>query len=233
MGQLMNRRVIRRHAGSCVILALALASCVESPPEPEPFDFNTLLNPINGVRVYAGSQFEFAEVDDTTRIQAWGFHDGQGIGTQSVRTAIWTSSDPTMLHIVRSSFSANGASAVLRGGRPGLVTLSVTLNGVTGADTIRVLPRIRELRLKSTRPTLAIGDTVEVWFRADDLNGDSIPSVRPLIVITFGPYALPLQFIGPWPRHRYVGKDTGSVQFYTKVANDSTDLSIRVLPDPL
>ena len=197
MNQPSNRSICRRYTGLLAILVVSVASCAGSPAEPEPFDLNTLLVPINEVVVYAGTQSRFAEVGDTKAIDASGFHNGEGFGTQIVKTATWTTSDPTMLQVVRRSISGSGSSAVLRGGRPGLVTLSVTLNGVTGVDTIRVIPKIGQLHLRSTRSMLAIGDTVEVWFRADDLRGDSIPDLRPLIVHTTGPYPLPLQFVGP------------------------------------
>lgn len=146
-----------------------------------------------------------------------------------MKTATWTASDPTTLRIVRRTVLANSSAAVLRGLRPGIVLLSATLNGVTGSDSIRVLPKISELQLKATRTTLSIGDTVEIWLRANDLSGDSIPNLRPLYVRSLS-QTQPLQYIGPWPRERYVGNTTGSIVFYTKVANDSTDVTITVVP---
>jgi hypothetical protein len=223
MGHLPGRSVIR-HLAWCALLSLALASC-----DPAPFDINDGRSPINGVRVYAGSHHFFAEVDDSIGIQAWGYHDGDGWGAQYVKTATWTASDPATLRIVRKTVLANSSAAVLRGLRPGIVLLSATLNGVTGSDSIRVLPKIRELQLKATRTMLSIGDTVEIWLRANDLNGDSIPNLRPLYVRSLS-QTQPLLYIGPWPRERYVGNTTGSIVFYTQVANDSTDLTITVVP---
>ena len=229
MDQLPTRSARRRYVAWLTILSGALASCTGITGESDTFDLNASRSPINGVVVYAGSFHYFAEVDDSIGVMAWGYHNGEGWGAQSVTTANWAASDPTVLRIVRSSFRVNSAAAVLRGVRPGLVALSATLNGVTGSDTIRVLPKIRALELKSTRATLSLGDTVEIWLRAEDMTGDSIPDVRPLYV----PELLQmhrLQYIGPWPRQRYVGKDTGVITFQTVVANDSAALSLRVLP---
>lgn len=213
-------------------LAIGVVSCLEPPTEPEPFDFNSLLNPINGVVIYAGSHYEYAEVDDTIRVYAAGFHNGNGIGTQALKTVEWSVSDATALQVTRTESQGNLSQATLRGLKPGLVTLSAKLNGVAGTDTIRVVPRIKQLQIVTTRATLGIGDTVEIWLRADDMNGDSIPHVRPLYLTGgFYPYPYPLRYVGPWPRQRYVGKDTGTVEFLAGVANDTTPvLKIRVLP---
>lgn len=161
-------------------LAIGMASCLGPPTEPEPFDINSLLNPITEVLIYAGTHYEYAEVDDSIGIYASGFHKGNGFGTQSIKTAEWSVSDPTALQVTRSASQGNLSRATLRGLKPGLVTLSAKLNGVTGTDTIRVVPRIKQLQIVTTRATLGIGDTVEIWLRADDMNGDSIPHIRPL-----------------------------------------------------
>ena len=87
MHQPSDRSIVRRHTRLLAILVVSVASCVGSPAEPDPFDLNTLLVPIDEVVVYAGTQSNFAEVDDTTAIDASGFHNGQGSGGQIVRTA--------------------------------------------------------------------------------------------------------------------------------------------------
>lgn len=211
-----------------IALPILLVSCLETTAEPDPFNFDDLFkrSPINDVSVY----LEFAEVDDTVSMYASGFTNGSGFGTEFVKTAVWSPSDPTAMQVVSVNNFANNSRAVLLGLKPGLILMSVTLNGVTGSGAITILPHIKQLRLKSTRTTLAIGDTVEVWMRADDVNGDSIPGFRKSIGFSFGLYLLPIRYVGPFPRERYVGADTGTVRFYTNLANDTASISVRVVP---
>ena len=228
MIQVITRSQLSKSAGWCAVIAVLVASCYGSPTG---FDLNSQLDPINDVMVYAGSFWEFAEVDDTITIDAFGYHNGSGFGTQLIRTVTWASSDVATLRVVQSKTTGIGSFAQVKGIKPGIVTLSVTLNGVTGSDTLRVIPRVKQLALKSSAAVLAIGDTVEIWCRADDLNGDSIPNLRPLIGPDFLlPYPFPLRYIGPYPRHRYVSTDTGSVGFVTGVAHDTARVTVRVMP---
>ena len=149
--------VTKIQCATFLLVASAAIGCGE-PYGPGPFALPPG-KPINGVTVYAGSHFQFAEVGDTAHVRAYGYHDGQGIWAESVTSATWSPSDPTMLRIVRTVNRGNGSTATLIGERPGVVVLSVQLNGVTDADTIRVLPRIARIQLKATRTTVAIGDT--------------------------------------------------------------------------
>ena len=194
--------------------------------EPRPFNLDDLANPINGVTVYAGQVFNQAETADTVQIFAEGFHNGNGIGTQSVKSASWTVSDPTTLQIIRSSFAFTQSVATVRGLKPGVVTLSVTLNGVTGTDVLQVLPRIHSLRVWATpSPQITVGDTIQLHGRANDLNGDSIPNAAILIWQDSGLLLLG----GAGGRARYVALTAGTGRWRTIVANDTASVNITAV----
>ena len=130
--------------------------------------------PVRDVIVYT---WPFAiQVGDTMTVDALAYDSsGHLTASQSIRT--WMLSDSALA--AARSLGATSSSALFRGQRPGALLVRVTIAGVTGQDTMRVIPALAPLQISPASLTLRLGDTAAAKVRIADLNG--VP-VRNLVV---------------------------------------------------
>jgi hypothetical protein len=124
------------------------------------------------------------EVGDTVRLSARGSVDGL-LGLFSydrLLDASWAISDPTIAQLQLlppppPEDSSTPARTLLRGRRPGTVTVTATARGLSGEAAVRVIPVVATIQMRAARDTLAVGDTVVVTAAALDAGGAPILGV--------------------------------------------------------
>lgn len=124
------------------------------------------------------------EVGDTVRLTAAGNVDGI-VGILSydpVLDARWAVSDSAIalvqaLPLPPPEDSFPRARALIRGRRPGAVTVTATARGKSGEATVRVIPVVVTIQVRAARYTLTVGDTIVVTAAALDAGGLPISGV--------------------------------------------------------
>src|SRR4051812_38235508 len=97
------------------LVFIGLAACTPENDPLGPF----ALEPVNGVHVYL-PLYRILEVGDTARIDAEGFHDGNGFGTEPPHTVAFAASDPTVVRLESTTWTLSIVPTVrVRGLRPG------------------------------------------------------------------------------------------------------------------
>jgi hypothetical protein len=127
---------LRRIRQVAPVMALgSLLSC----REPATLPAIDLFQPITDVTVYTFGRTLL--VGDTARIRAEGFRNGSGFGVQMPQTVTFVSSDTTVFRVEDvGGVGTRQPNALVRAVAPGLARLHATLDGVTGSDTLRVVP---------------------------------------------------------------------------------------------
>lgn len=132
--------------------------------------------------VYGGSDGLQVEVGDTIRIDAEGFHDGNGFGTDFPHTVTFATTDSTVVGLESTSWSLSFVPTIrVRGRRDGLVSIIATINGVSGQDSLRVIPAVGSVTLSPNPATVKVGDTVTVQVQVIARAGGPITTVHPFI----------------------------------------------------
>src|SRR3954471_4685483 len=158
---------------------ILLAGC-DPPPATGSVGLTGLLNPITEVEVYVATLGAVLEVGDTTQVTAEGFHNGSGFGTQLPQTVAFAVDDSTIASLEKASWvNAIIPAASARGRRPGVARVSVTINGVTGRDTILVIPTIGSIVVAPTSVTVHTNDTVSFHVTVFATDGTPITNVHP------------------------------------------------------
>jgi len=131
-----------------------------------------------GIAVDQGS---IVEVGDTVRLTAAGDVDGVlGILMYDpVLDTRWSVSDPTVaqlqpLPLPPPEDSFPRARTLVRGLRPGLTSVTATARGVSGQASVRVIPVLHTIQLRTARDTVVVGDTISVTAAALDASGTTI-----------------------------------------------------------
>lgn len=162
------------------LLAVALVpiACVDMTGLGELFGGH-----LTGISVDNGA---IVEVGDTVRLSARGAVDGL-LGLFSydrLLDASWTISDPTIarLELLEPPLpppqdSSTPTRTLVRGRRPGTVTVKASARGVSGEAPVRVIPVIATIQVLTFRDTLAVGDTIEVRTAVVDAGGGTIGDV--------------------------------------------------------
>jgi hypothetical protein len=156
-------------------VALAGFACVSCDPVPTlPASLGT---PVTDVSVYLGTSV--LEVGDTTRIEAEGFTNGEGFGTEPPRTVSFVAADSTILSLAQATWTLPMVPAVLaRGLRTGLTTVTATINGVSARDSLRVIPTIGSIVVTPVMATIHINDTISYQVAVNAVDGSPISGVR-------------------------------------------------------
>jgi hypothetical protein len=119
------------------------------------------------------------EVGDTSLVSAIGHVDGvlSMFFYAPILDAKWATSDPSVarLEVPAPPPDTTRARIVVRGVSPGTVSVTATSLGVTGAATVRVIPRLRDLVVLTSADTIAVGDSVVL--RVDGVAEDGEPVV--------------------------------------------------------
>lgn len=166
--------------GSRRVFALTLLACAGSCEQPtDPFLFAR--NPINGVALYL-PLYQVVQVGEVIRVDAEGFYNGNGVGTEYPRTVSFVSSDTNIVRLQPATWTASFIPTVRATGlKPGLVTVTATINGVATSDTLRVIPEIASITLTPASASFFVGDTVTVAVDIRSTAGQPITERRPLI----------------------------------------------------
>lgn len=124
------------------------------------------------------------EVGDTVRLSATGSVDGL-IGLFSydrLLDASWAISDPTIAQLQLlppppPQDSTTPTRTLVRGRRPGTVTVTATARGLSGEAPVRVIPVVATIQVRAARDTLTVGDTIVVTTAVLDAGGAPILGV--------------------------------------------------------
>jgi hypothetical protein len=205
-------------------LVVSAGSC-EQPTNP----FFLSRNPINGVEVYL-PLLHVMQVGDTIRIDAEGFHDGYGVGTEYPHSVSFTATDTTVLRLEPVTWTLPFVPSMrARGLKPGLVTLSATINGVTGSDTLRVIPEVASITLSPSATTFFVGDTIPVAVEIRSTGGDLITERVPLVFpMTDGIVLL----AGSYGNNRVVGRNPGTTVLVAFLGPDTGRVMVTVQARP-
>lgn len=180
-GAIFAGRSVARLAFVCATPLFVLVGCGEAPSSLLA-THGISLKPINEVIVYGGSNGQIAMVGDTVRVDAEGFRDGQGLGTESPRTVLFSTSDSSVVRLETTIWTLSFIPTTrVRGLREGLVTIFATINGVTGRDSLRVIPPIRIIQLTPNPATVRVNDTISIGVRVIAQNGADITTVAPFV----------------------------------------------------
>lgn len=126
------------------------------------------------------------EVGDTVRLSATGGVDGiiGLLAYDRLLDATWTISDPTIaqLQLLPAPLpppqdSSTPTRTLVRGRRPGTVTVTASARGLSGAAPVRVIPVVATIQVRTTRDTFAVGDTIVVATAVLDAGGAQILDV--------------------------------------------------------
>jgi hypothetical protein len=126
------------------------------------------------------------EVGDTVRLSATGSVDGI-IGLLSydrLLDASWAISDQTIAQLQLlppppppPQDSSTPTRTLVRGRRPGTVTVTATARGLSGEAPVRVIHVVATIQVRAARDTLAVGDTIVVTTAVLDAGGAPILGV--------------------------------------------------------
>jgi hypothetical protein len=124
------------------------------------------------------------EVGDTVRLSATGSVDGI-IGIlfyDRLLDANWAISDPKIgqllpLPLPPQQDSSTPTQTLVRGLRPGTVTVTASARGLSGAALLRVIPVVATIQVRSAHDTITVGDTIVVTAAVLDAGGAPILGV--------------------------------------------------------
>jgi hypothetical protein len=119
--------------------------------------------PVNEVIVYAGTVGELVEVGDTIRIDAEGFHDGNGFNVERSQSVTFAVSDPSVVSLESTAWKLPVVPTIrARGLRPGLVTITARINTIVGTDSLRVIPTVQSVAISPNPATVFVNDSVQL-----------------------------------------------------------------------
>jgi hypothetical protein len=114
------------------------------------------------------------EVGSVSRTCAFGLApSGYYIATRHVDQ--WTLGDPTLATLLPMPDARdNYACRLLRVNRPGSLTVTATMGGLEGTNTIRLIPQISQVVVQPSSNTLHVGDTTSLKITVIADNGDTL-----------------------------------------------------------
>jgi len=210
----------------------ALVSCGligGSCAEPgAPAGFLVSRNPINGVELYL-PLYHVIQVGETTKIDAEGFYNGNGFGAEYPKTVSFESSDTTVVRLTPTTWTMSIMPSMnAHGSKEGTVTLKATINGVSAADTLRVIPEIGSITLTPSSSTLYVGDSVTIGYDIRAVDGRSISSPTPILQIANSNYGIVYFVAGRWVK----GNALGTVTLFASIGPDTGGTALTVLARP-
>jgi hypothetical protein len=194
--------------------------------EKGPFESIELFprSPIVSVVVYTFPWY--VQVGDTLHVSAEGFGANGYTANESLRSVAWQSapSGRVALEVLPSPFQPRSAR-VVRGLAPGRANLTATLNGVSGSDSVVVLPRLQAIELSADRTTAQVGETVTISALIRTTEGATLE----------GPYLI-------WESSDYtragftfgeglvVARGAGTVEITATIARMTGRITLTILP---
>ena len=195
----------------CLVgLTIVLAGCLPT-------------GPVEHISIY--TNFGIVQVGSELEVFA-GASTRNGRSSTFDERVVWTSSD-TSLARVRRKRGAESRYVVVRGVRPGLVTLTASSGGVRASDTIRVIPAIQSITLTPSAFQMAPGDTFRVRAELRDPQGRPIEGVR--LLWSAGDYGV-AAFNDA--NGLVLARAPGTTTIRAEVAGRSASARLTVLPRP-
>jgi uncharacterized protein YjdB len=120
---------------------------------------------------------EVLEVGSVSRTCAFGLApSGYYVATRRVDQ--WKVSDPTLATLLSMPDKQDNYSCrLVRVNRPGQLTVTATMAGLEGTNTVRLIPTISQVVLQPSSATLHVGDTASVTITVIAVNGDTLRDV--------------------------------------------------------
>lgn len=146
--------------GTTLLLAL-LAGCLPT-------------GPVEHISIY--TSFGVVQVGSELEVFA-GASTRNGRSSPFDERVAWSSSDTSVAR-VRGKRGAESRYVLVRGVRPGLVTLTASSGGVRASDTVRVIPALQGITLTPSTFQMAPGDTFRVRAELRDTEGRLVEGVR-------------------------------------------------------
>jgi hypothetical protein len=114
------------------------------------------------------------EVGSVSRACAFGLApSGYYVATRRVDQ--WTLSDPTLATLLPMPDARDNYSCrLVRVNRPGQLTVTATMAGLEGTNTVRLIPAISQVVVQPSSATLHVGDTTSVTITIIAVNGDTL-----------------------------------------------------------
>lgn len=130
--------------------------------------------PISVDVIFWGSALEIGSV---SRVCALGMASwGVAVATHHVDS--WTLSDPSLARVEQMPDPADRyACILLRPMRAGMLTVTATMAGLNGVNTVRLIPQIKTVHVTPSAVSLAVGDTASVSAVLISVNGDTVTDV--------------------------------------------------------
>jgi hypothetical protein len=146
---------------SLVWCLLGVAGCADMVGDLEP------------TAVDVGFWASVLEVGTASRACAFGIKSGLAIATQPVEA--WTLSDPSLAQIERPTDPYDRPACILvLPLRPGLLTVTARMAGLSGSATVRLIPTIRTIQISPSSLNIKVGDSAAVNATFIATNGDTI-----------------------------------------------------------
>lgn len=166
----------------CLATACLVLGCAHQEVTGPPL---VTFPPIHDVVVYTWPRY--VQVGDTLRVEAGGFNTSGWEFTEPIHTVAWATGTPDRIRIESAPWIAAFQPAVYaRGLAPGTATISATLNGVTGSDSVIVLPLLRGIELTRQTATIHVGQTLDITARIVAEDGSIL--VGPYIIWSSSDY---------------------------------------------
>ena len=182
------RILARLRAVSLTVIAVGIQSVITSCNALDISGFTEAFSSdLTSIGVTSGG---IVEVGDTIRLNASGSVSGLiGIFSYApILDAEWSVSDPLIARLEllpppppEDSFPQ--ARVLVRGLKPGKVTVSAQSQGIRGSAEVRVIQRIDHIDVRASRDTLFVGDTISIITTVFDSNGLPITDL-PLTIET-------------------------------------------------
>ncbi|MEO9251228.1 MAG: hypothetical protein ABI322_09405 [Gemmatimonadaceae bacterium] len=179
--------------------------------------------PIHDVIVYTWPTY--VQVGDTLRVEAGAFNDVGLEFTQPIRTVAWQTSNPQVISIEPAvAIVPIQPSVYARGVAPGTAHISATLNGITGTDSVIVLPRLQGVKVTPVTATIHVGQWIPVT--AQIIAADGTVLVGPYIIWESSNYNV----AAPGPGNTVVSRTVGVARITATLARAVGALDVTVVP---
>jgi len=181
-------------------------------------------NSIASVIVYTWPWY--VQVGDTLHIEAAGYNVNGWSSSDSLRTVAWRSapSGVVELEALPSPFRYWTVHAV-RGLAPGRAIVTATLNGVSGSDSVVVVPRLQAVELSADRTTVHVGATVTITAVIRTTSGATLEG--PQLVWDVSDYTRAVFSSG---FGRFLATGAGTVDITATIARTTGRTSLTILP---
>jgi hypothetical protein len=211
-----------RVAPLTAILATLCAACQQGDlagfptfPQARPFEVVTFAHP------------NFMRVGDTLTASSFAY-DSTGYVTMPTAARVWRLSDST---VVRLEASNETGGRLVRAISPGVSRVTATIAGLSGGDTVWVVPSNAAVHIQTSSTKVALGDTLIATCTLSNSGGVPVPVGR-IIPLNSGSALAEIgraDTLGHW---RVIAFESGVVRLTATLGNLVDTISVTVAPRP-